>query len=58
MLKNMKVAYTPYQSADLHEEPATYKIFESPEERLLRLEIKWLRNKLADIEGDVEKASR
>lgn len=37
MLKNMKVAYTPYQSVELREEPATYKIFESPEERLLRL---------------------
>ena len=54
----MKTAYTPYQSAELREETTTYKIFESPEERLLRLEIKWLRNKLADIEGSIESSSR
>lgn len=56
--KNKKIAYLPYQSSALREEPATYKAFETYEERLLRIEIKWLRNKLAEWTEGVDATTR
>jgi len=42
-------------SADALSAEATYRVFETYEERLARLEKKWLNNRLAALEGGVEK---
>ena len=46
ILKNKKVVYSRIQPYDLRETAQTYKAFETYEERLMRIEIKWLQSKI------------
>lgn len=58
-MKNKKIVYGELHPYDLREEPQTYKAFETYEERLLRIEIKWLQSRISELynENDADSDS-
>lgn len=54
----LKKAYTDSLLKPVMQSPATYKLFETYEERILRIEEKWLRRQIKDAETKEQAAAK